>query len=68
LPLDANGRILIPRRYTQLVGIEQEVRFIGIGDTIEIWRSGDRNMYMASNDFGSAIESIMQDSDETRAE
>jgi len=68
LPLDANGRILIPRRYTQLVGIEQEVRFIGIGDTIEIWRSGDKNMYMASDDFGSAIESIMQDSDETRAE
>lgn len=65
LPMDANGRILIPRRYTVLVGIEQEVRFIGMGDTIEIWRSGDKNMYMASEDFGSAIESIMGNEDET---
>lgn len=64
LPIDANGRILIPRRYLVLVGIEQEVRFIGMGDTIEIWRSGDKNMYMASDEFGSAIESIMGNSDE----
>ena len=35
--LDASGRMLIPRRYQQLVGITQEVRFLGVGDTIEIY-------------------------------
>jgi MraZ protein len=37
LEMDANGRILIPRRYMVLVGIESEVRFLGVDDTIEIW-------------------------------
>ncbi len=37
LELDSNGRILIPRRYMQLVGITSEVRFVGMDYTIEIW-------------------------------
>ena len=37
LEMDANGRILIPKRYMALVGIESEVRFLGVDDTIEIW-------------------------------
>ena len=35
--LDANGRLLIPRRYLDEAGIQAEVRFIGVDDTIEIW-------------------------------
>ena len=34
---DSNGRILIPKRYLQLAGIESEVRFIGVVNKIEIW-------------------------------
>jgi MraZ protein len=34
---DANGRILIPKRYLQMAGIGSEVRFVGMDDTIEIW-------------------------------
>lgn len=63
LPIDANGRILIPKRYLALVGIEQEVRFIGMGDTIEIWHSGNKDMYMAGDEFGLAIEQIMGNDD-----
>lgn len=37
IEMDANGRILIPKRYMVLVGIESEVRFLGVDDTIEIW-------------------------------
>lgn len=37
IEMDANGRILIPKRYMALVGIESEVRFLGVDDTIEIW-------------------------------
>ena len=37
LEIDSNGRILIPKRYLQMVGIGADVRFIGIDQTIEIW-------------------------------
>lgn len=35
--LDANGRILIPRRLLQSAGISEAVRFLGMNETIEIW-------------------------------
>ncbi|MBP1618301.1 MAG: MraZ domain protein [Bacteroidetes bacterium] len=37
LELDANGRILIPKRYLLLAKIGAEVRFLGVDTTIEIW-------------------------------
>ena len=45
--LDSNGRFLIPRRCLALAGIAQDVRFIGMGDTIEMW-AGET----CSPDFG----------------
>lgn len=35
--MSANGRILLPKRLMSLVGIDAEVRFLGVDDTIEIW-------------------------------
>ena len=35
--LDGNGRFLVPRRYLQMAGISQSVRFIGVRNTIEVW-------------------------------
>lgn len=37
IELDSNGRILITKRYLQEAGIDKEVRFLGVDDTIEIW-------------------------------
>ena len=37
ITLDSNGRFLIPKRYQKLANILQDVRFIGMDDTIEIW-------------------------------
>ncbi len=37
--LDSNGRILIPRRLLQAAAIEDNVRFLGMDDTIEIWNA-----------------------------
>jgi len=34
---DASGRILISRHLLNIVGIESEVRFLGVDNTIEIW-------------------------------
>ena len=36
---DSSGRILIPRRLLESAGITQGIRFIGMGDYIEIWSS-----------------------------
>ena len=47
LEMDSIGRILIPKRYLQMAGINSDVRFIGIDQTIEIWapdRLGDSEM------------------------
>ena len=41
LTLDASGRILIPRNFLEATGIRQAVRFVGMGDTIEIWPNDD---------------------------
>ncbi len=37
LPIDGNGRILIPKRLQQMIGLTGSVRFIGMDDTIELW-------------------------------
>ena len=36
--LDGNGRFLINKRKMNEVGINQEVRFLAVDDTIEVWR------------------------------
>lgn len=57
---DSNGRILIPRRYLQLAGIENEVRFIGMDDTIEIWAKERAEVpFMNAEAFGEALQEIL---------
>ncbi len=58
--LDGNGRFLIPKRYLQMAGIQQDVKFIGMDDTIEIWANDKAEATkMSSEEFGKALESIM---------
>lgn len=58
--LDSNGRILLPKRYLKMAGIEQEVRFIGIDDTIEIWaKERLEQPFMSPEDFSREFEKIM---------
>ena len=60
LTLDGNGRFLIPKRLCKLANIEQSIRFIGMGDTIEIWRSeGEEEAFMDQEEFGKALQEIM---------
>jgi MraZ protein len=37
LTLDANNRLLLPKRLANLVGIENEIVLLGAGNKIEIW-------------------------------
>ena len=58
--LDGNGRFLIPKRYLQMAGIQQNIKFIGMGDTFEIWANEKvEESKMDGEEFGQALESIM---------
>lgn len=60
LTLDGNGRFLIPKRYLKMASIDQSIKFIGLGDTIEIWRlKEEEKPFMEPDEFSKAIESIM---------
>ena len=60
LTLDGNGRFLIPKRYQRMAEIEQDIKFVGMGDTIEIWacRKADEQQ-MKPEEFGAALEELM---------
>ena len=67
--LDASGRILLPKRCIQAVNIMQDVVFVGMGDTIEIWPKLDESTgFMDDNAFSCAIESLMAESEDTTKE
>ena len=58
--LDGNGRFLIPKRYLKLANIDQEVRFIGMDDTIEIWaKEALEQPFMDIELFGKELNEIM---------
>lgn len=58
--MDSDGRILIPKRYLLAAGIEQEVRFIGMDNTIEIWnRQAADKLLSDTEDFAESLESMM---------
>lgn len=58
--LDAGGRLLIPRRYLQMAGITQGVRFIGMNDTIELWASEKASApFMAEDEFAARLKALM---------
>ena len=60
LALDGNGRFLIPKRYQRMAEIEQDIKFVGMGDTIEIWSTAQSEAAkMDGDDFGSALEALM---------
>ena len=62
ITIDGNGRILIPKRYLQIAGIQSDVRFIGVDSKIEIWAKERTEMpFMAPDAFGAALEEIMKE-------
>ena len=62
LTLDGNGRFLVPKRYLRMADIEQDVKFVGMGDTIEIWSGVKAEQeQMNPEDFGKALEELMGD-------
>ncbi len=62
ITLDGNGRFLIPKPYLEWAHIDdQQVRFIGMDDCIEIWSSDNDEAQMDPDEFSKALEDVMSD-------
>ena len=69
LTLDGNGRFLIPKRYQRMAEIEQDIKFVGMGDTIEIWSNQKASeQQMKPEDFEAALEELMGSEEEKSEE
>lgn len=62
LEIDASGRVLLPKRCLQLVGIESEIQFLGVDNTIEIWNKEQLSDTLISpENFGLEIQCLMNE-------
>ena len=60
ITLDNSGRFLIPKRYLKMDNIDQQIRFTGMDDCIEIWATGDSEQpFMSAEEFSKAMEETM---------
>ncbi len=58
--LDGNGRLLIGKRYLDMVGIDQTVRFIGVNNTIEIWAAEKaEEPFLSQEEFSERLMALM---------
>ena len=58
--LDGNGRFLISKRLQRAAGITQDIQFIGMDDTREIWSPQDLKQTLKTDEeFGQEFEKIM---------
>ena len=59
--LDSGGRILIPRRYLEEAGIKNDVRFIGVDNTIEVWNRQDAEALLSQPEaLADCLEEMMK--------
>lgn len=59
---DSSGRILIPKRLLESAEIRQGIRFIGMGDYIEIWSSENTvKPFVSHEEFTDALEELLSD-------
>lgn len=58
--LDGNGRFLISKRLQRVAGITQDIQFIGMDDTIELWAPQDLQKTLRTDEnFSREFENIM---------
>ena len=59
--IDTNGRILIPRRYLDSAEIGNEVRFIGMDNSIELWnREKAEQLLCSPEELAESLELLMK--------
>jgi MraZ protein len=61
LEMDANGRVLIPKRYLRMASIDTDVRFLGVDETIELWAKERLECPLVEPDeFMSKLQQLME--------
>ena len=64
ITLDGNGRFLISKRLQKSAEIDQNIQFIGMDNTIELWSPQHLKLSLKSDeDFGKEFEDIMNTDD-----
>ena len=63
---DSNGRILLTKRNLQAAEIKNDIRFIGVDNTIEIWARETAEQW-DNEDFGDELEELMKPEKEQEA-
>ena len=62
--LDGNGRFLISKRLQKIAEIDQDIQFIGMDNTIEIWSPKNLEQTLKNDEeFGKEFENIMNNDD-----
>lgn len=63
---DSSGRILIPKRLLESASIRQGIRFIGMGDYIEIWSiENTAEPFVSQEEFTCALENLLSNQAQT---
>ena len=61
LEIDAQGRILVPRRYLQQIGADAEVLFVGMLDRMALWsKAGYEQSRLSQADFAKRLAEKMK--------
>jgi len=60
LSFDGNGRLLIPRKYKDHIGVDSEVVLVGVDDHIELWnKQAFDSMELSPEEMGALAEKIL---------
>lgn len=58
--IDASGRVLIQKKYLDIIGVDTEALFVGMGSYFEIWKSENlEDGMMSDEDFSAALQEKM---------
>lgn len=61
IELEDNGRMLIPKRYIESIGIKNDIRFVGCDTSIEIWPSNKiEETFISTDSFAAELEKLME--------
>lgn len=65
--MDSGGRILIPKRYLEEANIKNDVRFIGVDNTIEVWNKQDAEALLSQpEELADCLEEMMNAPEECK--
>jgi MraZ protein len=60
LDIDSQGRVLISKKYLQLIGAETDIQFVGMLDTFSLWAKGNfEKAKLPPEEFTGLLQNIM---------